>query len=138
MGSLRGRVTSVFIGVSAFCPTGAWAEVCDKERPSWDPASGPATALDELIELSSLPVPIALLALVIVALVSRSRFLYALAGFLWGSLVLIVSLDAYGPIVDDLRFYAIKEGCIGPPGLFIALAIAICALMTYGALRPRT
>ncbi|MBE1296133.1 MAG: hypothetical protein GJ678_07805 [Rhodobacteraceae bacterium] len=126
------------MGVSAFCPASAWAEVCDKERPSWDPASGPATALDELIGLSTLPITIALFALAIFALISRSRFLKALSGFLWGGLALIVSLDAYGPIVDDVRYYAIKEGCIGPPHLFIALAIAICAVMTYGALRPRT
>jgi hypothetical protein len=138
MGSLRRRIGSVFIGTYALYPTDAWAEVCDKERASWDPASGPATALDELIGLSTLPITIALFALAIAALVSRSRFLYASTSFLWGSLVLIVSLDAYGPIVDDVRYYAIKEGCIGPPLLFIALAIAICAVMTYGALRPRT
>jgi hypothetical protein len=91
-----------------------------------------------LIGLSTLPITIALFTLTSVALISRSRLLSASAGLLWGGLALIVSLDAYGPILDEIRYLAIKEGCIGPPGLFIALAIAICALTTYGALRPRT
>ncbi len=115
-----------------------WAEVCDKARPHWDPASGPANALDELISLSTLPITGALFALAFVALISKSRFLSALAGLLWGSLALILAVDNYGPILDDVRYFAIKEGCIGPPHLFIMLAIAICAVMTYGALRPRT
>ncbi len=39
--------------------------------------------------------------------------------------------------MNDLNGIAIKEGFIALPHLFIALAIAICALMTYGALRSR-
>ncbi|EBA15915.1 hypothetical protein RSK20926_04867 [Roseobacter sp. SK209-2-6] len=59
------------------------------------------------------------------------------ASLLWAVAAIVGSANFYGVIMNDVRYYSIKEGCIGPPDLFIALAIAICAGMTYGALRPR-
>lgn len=134
MGSFRGRLIFLFF---ILLPTTALSEVCDKARALWSRGDGPASALDELIALSSLPVTLVLVAVSAVALIMRVRLMFALVAVLWACLTLIITTGAYGPVLDDVRHFAIKEGCIGSPHLFIALAIAICAGMVYGALRPR-
>jgi len=137
MGSLRGRLSTVLAAPLLLFPTATIAEVCDKERPLWSRSSGPASAWDELFALSSLPITLSLIALTILALFTQWRLISAISALLWAGLTLIIALDTYGPILDDVRYFAIKEGCIGSPHLFIALAIAICAGMVYGAMRPR-
>lgn len=136
MGSLRGRLALLWASAALF-PSAAVAEVCDKVRPLWAPSSGPASAWDELIALLSLPIPLSVTALTILALFTRWRLLTVISALLWVGLAAVVALDHYGPVLDDVRYFAIKEGCIGSPHLFIALAIAICAGMVYGAMRPR-
>ena len=138
MGPLRGRVTAALSAPMALLPASAFAEVCDKVRPLWSLGDGPATAWDEFIGLSTLPVSLTLFTLAAISLAVRRRLLFAAAAVLWAGSALVAAANYHGLILDDVRYYAIKEGCIGPPDLFIALAIAICALMTYGALRPRT
>ena len=138
MGPLRGRVSAGLLASLFLLPATAFAEVCDKERPFWNPTDGPATAWGELIGLSVMPVSLILFGLTVIALAIRKRLLFAATGVLWGLCAIYNAANYHGVTMDDVRYYAIKEGCIGPPDLFIALAIAICALMTYGALRPRT
>ncbi|UWR42784.1 hypothetical protein K4L05_14270 [Phaeobacter inhibens] len=137
MGSLRGRVTC-FAGFMTLFPAAAIAEVCDKARPFWKPGDGPATAWDELIGLSTLPVSLALLALAGIALTTRNRATFAIAAVFWAGIAFVVAVDRYENALDYVEASALAEGCLGPPHLFIGLAVAICAVMTYGALRPRT
>ncbi len=66
-----------------------------------------------------------------------ARWVHLTMALLWGAFAAHIALDDYALVLDDRRWLAIQEGCIGPPHLFIAFAIAICAAMTYGALRPR-
>ncbi|WP_199536273.1 hypothetical protein [Phaeobacter inhibens] len=115
-------------------PAAAIAEVC----AFWKPSDGPATAWDELIGLSTLPVSLALLALAGIALTTRNRATFAIAAVLWAGIAFVVAVDRYENALDYVETYALAEGCLGPPHLFIGLAVAICAVMTYGALRPRT
>ncbi|UWR48554.1 hypothetical protein K4F87_14755 [Phaeobacter inhibens] len=137
MGSLRRRVTC-FAGLMTLFPAAAIAEVCDKERLSWKPGDGPATAWDELIGLSTLPVSLALLALAGIALTTRNRPTFAIAAVLWAGLAFVVAIDRYENALNYAVAYDLAEDCLAPPHLFIGLAVAICAGMTYGALRPRT
>lgn len=137
MGPLRGRLILQIL-ILSLGPATAVAEVCDKERPLWKPTYGPATAVEELITLATLPPSLIAFAISAFALIMRLRLLCALSGLIWGGLFCISAMDYFGPILDDVRYFAIKEGCIGLPHLFIALAIAICALMIKGASRPRT
>ncbi|WP_162894086.1 hypothetical protein [Phaeobacter sp. LSS9] len=125
--------------MATLVPAAATAEVCDKARPYWHPDDGgPATAWDELINLSTLPVSLALLALAGIALATRNRPTFVIAAVLWAGIAFVVAVDRYENALDYVEAYALAEGCLGPPHLFIGLAIAICAVMTYGALRPRT
>lgn len=144
MGSLRGRVTrsqrrglpsgqplgklpratALCLAVALF-PQAALAEVCNKARPLWNPAEGPASALDEALHFAASPVSVVLLLATAVALRFRSPWggLAAVCG--WSALVFSIvfgdarDLTGVGPL-------ARAEGCIGSPALFIALVAAIC------------
>ena len=128
MGPLRRRL----ILAALIAPTSAFAEVCDKERPGWD--GTPATALSEAITLFASPLSLVLL--IATAFVIRFRHQ-------WGALItmllwtLWVSLIAFGGD-QTIRAQAIKEGCFGPPVLFIAAVAAICiAMILYTNPRPK-
>lgn len=133
MGSVRRRL---ILTVLFALPTAAIAEVCDKERPGWTRSDGPATGLDEFIHLATLPLTLVMVALAVTAFMSRRPWFQILMALFWGMMAL-VQIGEDAPVVNDVRWFAIQEGCIGPPHLFIGFAIAICAVMIIGALRPR-
>ena len=93
--------------------------------------------LDEFVALFFNPVILVIVALTLVALLIKRRTLDWVFVALWSLLALTIGFDYYGPVLDDIRWAAMGEGCIGSPLLFVALAIAICATLILGALRPR-
>lgn len=105
-------------------PSAASAEVCDKERPLWDPSGGPATAWDEFLHLASTPATLILLLVTALAVRFRSAWggLAAVCG--WS---LYVGLRVFGGQNDPtgITQMAQTEGCIGAPSLFIAVVAAI-------------
>lgn len=141
MGPLRGRVSAdcgglpsgqplrklacaTALAVTLF-PQAALAEVCDKVRPLWRRAEGPATALDEALHFAASPVSVVLLLATAIALRFRSPWggLAAVCG--WSALVFVIVFgDAQDP--TGITPMARAEGCIGSPALFIALVAAIC------------
>ena len=103
-------------------PSQAFAEVCDKVRPLWEPGA-PATAFGEMIALFGTPP--SLILLVASALVLRFRHKWAGLAVVvlwstWLTLVTVVSAK------DDIQQQAVIEGCVGSPTLFIAAVAAIC------------
>ncbi len=109
----------------ALLPTSALAEVCDKERPDWSPALGPATGLDELVFLfTSLPGLGLLGALTLAALTAQKRY-FAITALFAALIGTALSLPP-----DDLTRTAITEGCVGPQ----TLPIIACATLTVTAL----
>ncbi|GLO73286.1 hypothetical protein MACH18_03660 [Phaeobacter italicus] len=132
MGSLRGRVT-LTLAASAYASSAiAGASPCldgdSRDQGGWV----------FLLDLPTKPAVVALYLLVAIALYSRRRAVYAAAGLLWGLLALVITVDNHEQLFDDKRALGIIQDCLASPHLFIGLAIAICAGMTYGALRPRT
>lgn len=104
----------------ACLPGAAWAEVCDKERPNWDGTG--VTAFGEALTLFTTPVALVLLAFTLIALRFRSQWMGLGAVIGWaGFIALITTADPTG-----IRDFAINEGCIGSPTLFIAIVAAIC------------
>ena len=106
-------------------PLPAWAEVCDKERPDWVAANGPATGLDELFFLfTSLPGLGILGALTLAALTGQMRY-FAI------SLVFSVLVGAgywmNATQPDEITRAAIAEGCVGPQALPLT-ALGVIAL----------
>ncbi|PTX54879.1 hypothetical protein C8N43_3702 [Litoreibacter ponti] len=104
----------------------AWAEVCDKARPSWDGA--PVSALQEAVFLfSTVPALILVMASALV-LRFRSQWGGLVVVLLWTGLVTMLTMvDPSG--LDEL---AVTEGCVGSPALFISVVAAICvAIVLY-------
>ncbi len=124
MGPLRGGL------ILSLLASPVWAEVCDKERPHWD--GTPATAWTEAIALFASPLGLILLLATAFAVRWRST---------WGGLAVTVGWTGFVTLIlshdpTGLREFAMAEGCIGPPTLFIALSIAICiATILYTAPR---
>lgn len=112
----------------------AWAEVCDKVRPNWDPGT-PATAWSELIGLMGTPPSLVLLLLT--GLVLRFRHQ-------WGGVAIVVLWTIWISVLvflgadTEAQKLAIQEGCVGSPTLFIAVIAAICvATILYTAPRSQ-
>ncbi len=130
MGSFRRGLTYSFCLIAS----PGWAEVCDKERPYWSPSDGPASAFTELYNFVLNPLVLGLMALSIFAMATgRRRFLLPIAA-LW-LLVLLVLLMPYE--MDDVHYAAIKEGCIGPRHLSIAVSAAICVVMIFTSMQNK-
>ncbi len=126
MGSIRRRLICVgLLGV----PNGAWAEVCDKQRPNWDGL--PVSAWSEMLAL--LQTPLALFLILTTALALRLRHQ-------WLGLAVVVGWSSYTMLMttSDIRGAAIAEGCAGSPTLFIGLVAAICVgVVLYTAPMPK-
>jgi hypothetical protein len=93
--------------------------------------------LDEFVALALNPLIVVLVSLSLIAITGNRRVIKWVIAALWFLAAIVVSGDYYGPVLDDVRWEAMREGCIGSPLLFLGLAIAICATLIHGALRPR-
>lgn len=130
------RPFQVTLAAALTAPEQLWAEVCDKERPLWDSATGPATVFDEALHLGASPLSLVLLAATALAVRFRSSWggLAVVCG--WSGLVALVTfVNSDDP--SGVRQLAIEEGCIGSPALFIAAVAAISvATIIYTSPRP--
>ena len=130
MGSIRRRLT---LGLALLCPAPAWAEVCSDLRPGWDGST--VTAFDEMLFLAQTPMVLILILGTALAVRLRSE---------WGGVAVVVGWSLATFVVtewgsrDGLRSEAIAEGCASSPGLFIAVAAAMCiGVVLYTAPLPR-
>ena len=132
MGPLRRRLTLC----TAFAPSQALAEVCDKARPNWSPADGPVTIwTDPLFPLTN-PVTLAILAIAAIALLTRRRGI-AIAATLLNGLLTVAIATYFLPDPSGVQKIAFKEGCIAPPHLSLAITAAITILTLRAAILGR-
>ena len=129
MGPIRRRLAAAL----ALLPSAGWAEVCETARPGWD--GQPVTAWGELLFLFQTPLVLVLIIATVLTLRFRSE---------WGGLVVVVGWSLATFIItgwgesNAFRQEAAAEGCIGNPGLFIAIAAAVCVgVVLYTAPLPR-
>ena len=120
MGSFR-RGLSV-----AVVPLPAWAEACDKERPFWDGTH--VSMSDEVIAQLSDPFT-AIAVCVSILLIIQSRRSLILLGVL---IICVYALVFVDPMyLDDVKWAAKQEGCIGNGELWWAILAAIFVLGLY-------
>ncbi|MDU9002890.1 hypothetical protein [Sedimentitalea todarodis] len=128
MGPLR-RAVIVLLATA----TPALAEVCDKERPGWTPADGPATGLDEVVfHATSLP-GLGILGALTLALLVGGRLYWTLSALFSGVIALALWTTHSAP--DDITLAAIAEGCVGPKSLSIGFLAAIFVVALLGLTR---
>lgn len=120
MGPVRGRL----IAALALLPQAAWAEVCDKIRPDWNPDQGPVTGGAETLYILTSPMGVGLILLMALAMVFPRRWLALLAALptLAVAGVLFIGRQA------DMATTAMATGCIGsalPAVVLLVLASAM-------------
>ncbi|MEM6306176.1 MAG: hypothetical protein AAF744_15775 [Pseudomonadota bacterium] len=128
MGPLRGGLTGLLTLIPAATSAG---QVCATARPDWDGVAVGAAA--EALTLFASPMGLVLLVLTAVVIRYRSS---------WGGVAITVGWTVFASLVTMLdptgqRAFAVAEGCMGPPTLFIAIAAAI-SVGTIFYTAPRT
>ncbi len=130
------RVLLFAVAISVFWGDPVFAEVCDKEMPNWDPADGPATAFDALLNFIATPINSVFLGTLFVAFWVRALWLslaVAMLGWVFAALILYDWLRPH-PVLDDIRHSAIREGCFASPilvVLMLAIAGAVLLAVTF-------
>lgn len=113
----------------------AFAEVCDKERPSWNPADGRVNTFEELYFFFISPVGIGLAILISATLYFRKRWLSFLCAGLIFTVAAITALNWFW-LGDSIITAAYREGCRAPPIITIGVLVLLSIWLTqYG--RPR-
>jgi len=108
-------------------PGAAVAEVCDKVRPGWARANGPATGVTEVLYLFATGPGLAAVLLTVAGFTFYRWWLFALAALV-SAFLTFVAIAAALPDPTGLAGLARAEGCLGPPYLSIAVTAAITLL----------
>ena len=113
----------------------AFAEVCDKERPRWNPTDGRVNLFEEMYFFLTSPVGIGLIALIAATLYFRKRWLSLLCAALVFTVAAITVLNWFW-LGDSIVTAAYKEGCRASPIVTVGVLVLLSAwLAQYG--RPR-
>ena len=115
----------------------AYAEVCDKVRPNWDPTGGQASQLDDILLLLGTVPGMMFLALVGFSLFLRSRWLCLFCATLSIALATVVTADWVLELGGDIREPAIAEGCMVAPYAVGAFTIAIAIVCLLVAVKKK-
>jgi hypothetical protein len=125
MGPLRRQLIALFLMASP-----AMAEVCDKQRPGWTPADGPATMFTELVQfLVWGGGGVVVLGLILGLYFRKTIVLNAVL-----LVSLIMAVPYIWPLDPETRYFAMTEGCIGAPTLVLGVLGLIWVAALIGAL----
>lgn len=104
------------------------AEVCDKERPGWDPASGPVTQLDELLHVALSPLGLVAALIFVGALMLRRTWGYVGGTVALTAIAALIFAGWFDP--TGITEAATREGCMALPALpiFAVLTLALTLL----------
>jgi hypothetical protein len=125
MGSFRRQLIAYALMASP-----AAAEVCDKVRPGWSPADGPATMVTELMQFLIWGWG----GLLIIALVLGLYFRKVIVLNAVLLVSLIMAVPYIWPLDAETRQFAITEGCVGASTLVMATLGLIWVAALIGAL----
>lgn len=121
---------ALHIGLAlAILPSAALAEICDKERPYWSPADGPATGLDELFHIATTLPGLGILGAFTLALLTGRKLYFGVAALFSG----IVCLGLWYESRSGLHALGRAEGCVGDLTLTIWV-LATLTLIAFGSL----
>jgi hypothetical protein len=125
MGSFRRQLIAYLL-----MTTPAMAEVCDKLRPGWSPADGPATMVTELVQfLIWGGGGVVLLGLILGLYLRKAIILNAIM-----LVTLIMAVPYIWPLDPTTRQIAMTEGCVGQPTLVLVVLGLIWVVCLGGTL----
>lgn len=119
-------------------PSSAFAEVCDKEVPSWNHTSGPVSSLEYFLSATISPLGLTILSLLILSFILRKLWLSILGGLL----TFLVLLGPFSLLSDSIFVASIREGCRASPLWVlvtltgVALTFAVLTLRSWKAKPP--
>lgn len=113
-------------------PSSAFAEVCDKEVPSWDFTTGPASQSEYFLSAATSSYGLTIIGLLMLALVLRRPWVHILCGIL----TLLVLLTMLSSLLDPIYAGSIREGCRASP--FWVLVALTGVVLTFGMLAVRS
>ncbi len=113
-------------------PSAAFAEVCDKEVPSWDVANGPVSQLEYAVGAATGLYGLMIVGLLVLGLVFKRLWLHLIGGVL--GLLLLLGLTSM--LSDPIYAASIKEGCRASPYLVMAALAGL--VLTFGLLAARS
>jgi hypothetical protein len=116
------------------------AEVCDKERPSWNPQDGPVSQFDDLALFFSGPMGLTVLAMAGACILLRKTWFTAIAVTFF---IIIVGLLAITWFEDyRVKSAAVSEGCLTAPVLtgvtMVATSIFLALIQWAASQRSKT
>ncbi|MGL4321630.1 MAG: hypothetical protein ACRCS3_12270 [Paracoccaceae bacterium] len=111
----------------------AMAEVCDKQRPGWTVADGPATVFSELVQFVVWGGGGVLIAALVLGLYLRKNIILNAVLLI----AVVMSVPYVWPLDPMTRQLAVTEGCIGAPTLVIGALGMIWVAALVGALWKR-
>ena len=120
-------IQSTLMALAASAP--AIAEVCDKERPAWNPQDGPVSQLDDLALFFSEPLGLTVLAMAGACILLRKPWFTALVIAVF---VIVVALLMMAWFEDyHVKSAAAREGCLTAPVLTGLTLVAISVLLAF-------
>ncbi len=126
---------TVYGTIALIAGSPAFAEVCDKVRPSWDPNSGSINRFEELYFFFTSPLGVGLVFLIAVTLYLNHRRLSILcAGVVLLTSVLTAAVWFW--LGEDIIYEAFEEGCRAEPYLTIGV-LGLLSLWLFQHGRPR-
>jgi acyl carrier protein len=132
--TLRVRLI-VYSTIALIAGSPAFAEVCDKERPSWDPSSGSINRFEELYFFFTSPLGVGLVCLIAVTLYVNQRWLSILCAGVF-LLTGVLTAAVWFWVGDGIVYAAFEEGCRAEPYVTIGV-LGLLSLWLYQYGRPR-
>ena len=136
MGNIGKRLKKITLQVSLILgPTFAIAEVCDKEVPSWNPASGPVGPLEFMLNAIVSPLGILIAGLFLSGFLLRKTWTALLASAV--AAFYAFAILSIWRASDGIYAASISEGCRASPALllivlcFFAVAFLVVAGRRY-------
>ncbi|MEO1677323.1 MAG: hypothetical protein AAFU80_04100 [Pseudomonadota bacterium] len=109
----------------------AFAEVCDKEVPTWNLTDGPVSQLEYFAAAATSAYAVSIVALLVLALVFRRLWLQIFGGLV----TLFVTLGMVSVLSDPIYVASIEEGCRASP--YSVLFALTAALLAFGLLAAK-
>ncbi|MCA3443686.1 MAG: hypothetical protein INF52_10010 [Rhodobacter sp.] len=119
--------------IALAAPAPAIAEVCDKERPAWNPQDGPVSPLGDLAVFFSEPLGLTVLAMAgACSLLRKTWFTVLVITFLITvvALLTIIWLEDY-----HIKSTAVSEGCLTAPVLTGLTLVALSVFLAFASRR---